>query len=271
MGSADRLRQLEPSYAVRNHHCPCVCPWARLNQQSWPLDWGREMPVGIKDRAFAGFPNLDFCSPNSGALAFSMDHPVRQAFLNELKKTGVETIIRYYDHEDETLPGKTLRRKERDLIISNGFKIAVCFQHHNDRLTSFSADRGHQDARRSLDLARDNLQPQKSAIYFGADLDPRRQDELQSIFAYFQAINSTLEHSGFRVGVYGSGLICRQIAELNLAELCWLACPTAWAEYIQYYRSKQWKLAQALEKSCANERGEFNIGNGRDADYGQFG
>jgi hypothetical protein len=51
-----------------------------------------------------------------------------------LKGAGIDTIIRYYDWVEETLPGKTLIRRERDLIAKAGLSLAVIFQHHNDCL-----------------------------------------------------------------------------------------------------------------------------------------
>src|SRR5437762_1611913 len=89
--------------------------------------------------------------------------PVTQSFLDQIKAIGIRTIIRYYDHEDETLPGKTLRRGERDAILMNGLKMGVVFQHRNDKFASFTALRGRQDGERSLILAAENAQPRRSA------------------------------------------------------------------------------------------------------------
>ena len=87
---------------------------------------------------------MDYCVRDAQAAAVDLSAPVDQSFLNQMQTSGINTIIRYYDHTDETLPGKTLTRIERDFILANGFKIAVVFQHHNDRLTSFSWWRGRR-------------------------------------------------------------------------------------------------------------------------------
>ena len=65
-----------------------------------------------------------YCANDPRVEAVDLSAPVDQDFLNTMRGIGIKTIIRYYDHEDETLPGKTLRREERDLILANGFKIA---------------------------------------------------------------------------------------------------------------------------------------------------
>jgi hypothetical protein len=187
---------------------------------------------------------------------------VDQSFLDQMQAIGINTIIRYYDHENETLPGKTLRKAERDLILTNGFKTAVIFQHRNNQFASFTALRGRQDAERSLALAAENSQPKGSAIYFGVDGAWKTPYELANIVSYFKEVNGRLAASGYHVGVYGSGLVCNTLLANALAELCWLAAPTA---------SKQWRLVQLSTTRCGGRSVDFNLANGIDPDYGQFG
>jgi len=80
-----------------------------------------------------------YCANDPGIEAVDLSEPVDQGFLDTMRGIGIKTIIRYYDHEDETLPGKTLRREERNLILANGFATAVVFQHHNNEFASFTA------------------------------------------------------------------------------------------------------------------------------------
>lgn len=220
--------------------------------------------------AAPGALSASYCTANSGAAAVDLSEPVNQAFLDVMKQVGVRTIIRYYDHEDETLPGKTLRRKERDLIVANGFHIGVVFQHNNNRFGSFTVTRGRQDAERSLALAAENLQPKGSAIYFGVDGGWGKAEEIASIKAYFSAARERFRGSGYRLGVYGSGLVCRELLHDGLAELCWLANAKSWPGYNDYYRNGQWRLVQLLPVDCGGRNVDFNLSSGRDVDYGQF-
>ena len=213
----------------------------------------------------------DYCSRDPRVEAVDLSAPVNQSFLNQMQAIGVNTIIRYYDHKDETLPGKTLRREERDLILMNGFKTVVIFQHRNDRFGSFTALRGRQDAERSLVLAEENSQPQGSAIYFGVDGPWKTSYELANIVTYFKEVNIRLAGSGYRVGVYGSGLICNTLLTNALAELCWLAAPTGWPDFHDYYTTKKWRLIQLPTTQCGGRSVDFNLANGIDTDYGQFG
>jgi Domain of unknown function (DUF1906) len=95
----------------------------------------------------------------------------RQSLYPLLKQTyKVDTIIRYYDEECETLPGKTLSLEESKAIISAGLQLAVVFQHRSDDPTKFfEKSIGVKDANRALILAERLGQPYKTAIYFGID------------------------------------------------------------------------------------------------------
>jgi hypothetical protein len=213
----------------------------------------------------------DFCRTDPRVEAVDSSAPVTQNFLDTMKAIGIRTIIRYYDHEDETLPGKTLRRGERDVIVMNGLKMGVVFQHKNDKFASFTALRGRQDAQRSLMLAAENSQPRGSAIYFGVDGPWNTPYELANVTAYFQEVNARLAGSGYRVGVYGSGLVCNALLANGLAELCWLAAPTTWPDFSAWYHTKRWKLVQLPTTQCGGRSVDFNLANDTAAEYGQFG
>jgi len=213
----------------------------------------------------------DLCVRDPEVQAVDSSAPVTESFLDQMKAIGVKTIIRYYDHEGETLPGKTLRRAERDTIVMSGLGIGVVFQHRNNKFASFTAFRGRQDAERSLILAAENSQPRGSAIYFGVDGAWSAPNELVNIMTYFQEVNTRLAGSGYRVGVYGSGLVCNTLLANRLAELCWLAAPTNWPDFSAWYQTRRWKLVQLPTTWCGGRSVDFNLTNGREAEYGQFG
>jgi Domain of unknown function (DUF1906) len=213
----------------------------------------------------------DFCMADPRVDAVDSSAPVTQSFLDQIKAIGIRTIIRYYDHEDETLPGKTLRRGERDVIVMNGLRMGVVFQHRNNKFASFTALRGRQDAERSLTLAAENSQPRGSAIYFGVDGPWRTSYELAAIMAYFREVNARMAGSGYRVGVYGSGLVCNTLLANGLAELCWLAAPISWPDFSAWYQTKRWKLVQLPTTQCGGRSVDFNLANDTAAEFGQFG
>ena len=211
-----------------------------------------------------------YCANDPRIEAVDLSGPVDQGFLDTMRGIGIKTIIRYYDHEDETLPGKTLRKEERNLIVENRFKIAVVFQHYNNQFGSFTVERGRQDAGRSLALARENSQPRGSAIYFGVDGPWQTAYELANVAAYFRELKTRLAGFGYRIGVYGSGLVCNMLLSTGLAELCWLGAPTSWPDYHTYYQTREWGLAQLRTSQCGGRSVDFNLANDRLTDYGQF-
>src|SRR6202043_4203136 len=96
----------------------------------------------------------DFCITEPRVEAVDSSAPVTQSFLDRMKAIGISTIIRYYDHEDETLPGKTLRRGERDAIVLNGFKMGVVFPDKQKKFGVFTPFARGQDGQRRVNLAR---------------------------------------------------------------------------------------------------------------------
>jgi hypothetical protein len=92
--------------------------------------------------------------------------------LKALSEMGITTIFRYYDYPypDESLTCKTLLPDEAKAILSAGFNIGVIFQHNNDDPHTFiKGNRGTEDAKRALELAKANGQPYGSKIFFGVD------------------------------------------------------------------------------------------------------
>lgn len=99
--------------------------------------------------------------------------------IQALKDLGVKTIFRYYDLPNETLACKTLLPEETDLLLQNGFNIAVVYQHNSPSPTSyFKKGLGTASAKRALELAKANGQPAGSAIYFGVDGADQRLDSM---------------------------------------------------------------------------------------------
>lgn len=205
-----------------------------------------------------------------GGKAVDLSQPVNQTFLDDVKALGVSTIIRYYDHTNETIRGKTLRRAERDLIVRNGLKIAVVFQHNNDELASFTVARGTMDAERSLVLAAENLQPQDTAIYFGIDGGWSTAADLDRIRQYVSTASIRIRAAGFRMGVYGSGRVCRMVLSEDLADHCWLANARGWPDYDLFFQSSQWVLRQYLPERVGSFEVDFNDINPEVSDFGQF-
>ena len=203
------------------------------------------------------------------AKAADVSLQITDAFLKTIKASGVRTIARYYDYPDETLPGKTLTQTEVDLLAARGMSLVVIFQHHNDHFESFTPERGEGDAVRSLELAGKFGQPHGSAIYFGVDGDWESPSEQAAIQAYFTAARAKVAPAGYRVGVYGSGLTCKNLMAAGLVNLCWL--PGAALEGLEWsLENDGWQLWQQKQTSCGGVDVDMDRINRWQPDVGQF-
>src|SRR5262245_28037621 len=170
------------------------------------------------------------CERGKGYIAVDASQQLGEDFLRKIKAIGVNSVIRYYDWSDETLPGKTLTLQELRLIAKLEMSVAVVFQHHNDCLCTFmTKGRGIRDAKRALELALTFSQPVGSAIYFGVDgVDAQflsllrgtgiagaeaeaRKFVQRYVRPYFEEVTQTMKASGYKIGAYGSGLVCAQL------------------------------------------------------------
>ena len=86
------------------------------------------------------------CPQHGKFQAVDLAVPVDQGFITKMHELGIGTVIRYYDHKNETASGKQLTRKERDLISANGLNLMVVFQHQSSKIETFTPARGRQDA-----------------------------------------------------------------------------------------------------------------------------
>jgi hypothetical protein len=232
------------------------------------------------------------CEPGKGYVAADTAQQVSEDFLAKVKAIGIETIIRYYDWPDETLPGKTLTARELALIAKTGMSVAVIFQHNSDCLCTFMRKgRGTRDARRALELARSFSQPFGSAVYFGVDgVDAQyltllsatalpsgepqaRKFAQRYVRAYFEEVGAVMKSSGYRIGAYASGLVCSDLLAERLVQLCWLANATSWPGYEKFAATNLWTLRQHLptkKSDCFGAEVDLNSANPTMGDFGQW-
>jgi hypothetical protein len=210
------------------------------------------------------------CPAPGAYAAVDLSMPVDQPFLDKLKSLQVSTVIRYYDHVNETISGKTLLPAETELLARNGFDVAVVFQHHNNQIASFTIARGNADSRRSLALASQNKQPVGSAIYFGVDGGWSSPQDVAAIKKYFTAASAVVRAAGFKVGAYGSGLVCQQLLDAGLADYCWLSNARSWPGFDNFHATSRWALTQSAPRDCGGKNVDFDFGNESLREVGQF-
>jgi hypothetical protein len=150
----------------------------------------------------------------------------------------------------------------------------VVFQFNNNDLASMTRARGRSDAIFSLDHAGGAIgQPSGSAIYFGVDGDWPSADEQAQVRAYFEAVNEAFAAAGmpYRIGVYGSGLTCRNLQSAGLASLLWLPLSTGWTGTRDFYNGGGWHFYQNFHGLRIGGRfTDTNVVNAAVKDIGTF-
>jgi hypothetical protein len=102
-------------------------------------------------------------------------------------------------------------------------------------------------------------------------------DIIPYVDKYFTELNRVLKADGrYRIGAYGSGLVCKHLLDKKLAEFCWLAMSTGWPQSKEFLSSGRWSLVQQPTTFCKgwkfNEREmvRFDFNRVKTGDVGQW-
>jgi hypothetical protein len=143
---------------------------------------------------------------------------------------GIGTVIRYYNFSNSrTFPDKCLTLAEAQALAEAGLQIGAVFQQQQNKVEDFSKAKGIAAGTRAYRYAHDNIgQPSESGIYFSVDFDASNSDLSSSIIPFFEGVKTAFEKESdgsaqYRVGAYGSGLVCSTLSKLELIDLTWLA------------------------------------------------
>lgn len=199
----------------------------------------------------------------------------RAAALHDL---GIRTIARYYNFRNsDRLPEKALGLAEARALARAGIRLVTVFQQRQTRVEDFAEHIGLRAGRRAHALAADAVgQPEGSAIYFAVDFDASEQDIDKSIRPYFEGVRQALAAEGggtprYRVGAYGSGLVCRHLSEARLIDFVWISMSRGFRGTRELLESGGWHLNQlAPARSLLGFGVDFNESNPALPDFGSF-
>lgn len=183
---------------------------------------------------------------NSSSGFQALDTPVKltrakgKKFMAYMKKVGVEVVIRYYAKQQSW---KTLTKVEAETLCDNGFRILPVYQDYGRKASNFSSSRGRQHAKNALRFVDYIGQPKGTTIFFACDADFTSSDIKKSIVPYFKVINDSLGND-FRIGVYGSGLVCQILLDEGLVEVPWLTMSRAFRGTKDFFYSGKWAMRQ---------------------------
>ena len=204
-------------------------------------------------------------------LIFDVSEPCG-ASAGSLAAAGVQTVFRYYSRN--TVGDKRLTLAEAKQLTAAGLRLGIVHEaRHGDQIGSFSKLLGGLDASYCINYAKTVIgQPERSAIYFGVDVDASQAEIDDSILPYFTEVMATMrtDPGGWQVGVYGSGLVCQAVLDKELADLAWLAQSTGWAGYHAFLDSGRWTLKQHLGSTVGGVSGDANDAGQSASDIGDF-
>jgi hypothetical protein len=195
-----------------------------------------------------------------------------------LLNQGVATVIRYYNFSNSgTFPQKRLELPEAQALGANGIKIGVVFQQRQNQIADFSEVKGVAAGRRAYRHAQDNIdQPAGSGVYFSVDFDASSNEIKNQIVPYFKGVKRAFaeESEGnpdYRVGAYGSGLVCSTLTEKGLIELTWLSMSRGHRGTQAALNAGDFHLAQRPPATTLCGIGvDFNDPNPDGRDFGAF-
>jgi len=168
-------------------------------------------------------------------------------FVPCLKDKGITAIGRYYTKRRNN--SKILTADEARRLSDAGIKIWPVYQNRHREAVDFSAVKGKQEAEDALDYARNVInQPNGSGIYFSADFDASQSVFNNAIRPHFEAIASAFAAAGkpYRIGVYGSGAVCKSLLDAGLVQLTWLSQSGGFRGTREFKASRRWNILQSL-------------------------
>jgi hypothetical protein len=158
--------------------------------------------------------------------------------LTRLKANGVTGIIRY---NDRFSTWKQIKPAEARAIAAAGLELGLVYEH---TATPSGDSLGYDDAAYCKAISASLGMPHGAGVYFAVDYDPSQSVVRNNILPYFRGIQRAFNGTGFRVGVYGSGLTCRLLKEAHLVELTWPTCSRGFTESRAYVASRAWDIWQ---------------------------
>ncbi len=189
-------------------------------------------------------------------------------YLPEIRDAALDFVCRYY--RDCTSPWPSLSATEARLLSGTGLKLVAVWEAASHDASCFSRVSGANDGASAYHRATATGQPFGTAIYFVVNYDATPADVSGPISQYFRGVAAGLAAAGgsganYRIGVYGSGLVCKSLIAAGLARYGWLAMPNWWRGYGGFLDACDIRQDKALNLP-------FDHASDRAAgDYGEFG
>ncbi|HDR7449551.1 TPA: DUF1906 domain-containing protein [Bacillus toyonensis] len=180
-----------------------------------------------------------------------------------LKAAGYETVGRYLIN----VPGgknKKIQSGELKNIFDAGLSVFPIYQANGREASSFSADKGREDAKAAYDAAQEYGFPYGTTIYFAVDFDAYGTDITDNILPHFKALNEKMAQLGgsYNVGVYGARNVCIQVSEKGYAKTSFVSgMSTGFSGNLGFPLPKNWAFDQISTIKVGSGSGLIEIDN----------
>ena len=192
-----------------------------------------------------------------------------------LKQRGYDTVGRYYAR-----PGnewKTIKLPEAVALARAGMSIVAIYQDRQNQAADFDLSKGRFAGTTAYNYAAGVIfQTAGSAIYFSVDYDASESEVRGNIIPFFEGVKESFDQAAgahgptFRIGVYGSGLVCRLLRDGGHVELTFLSQSTGHREHALFLNSMNWNLSQKAETTLCGVDGDPDDTNPTKPDTGSF-
>lgn len=192
-----------------------------------------------------------------------------EALASAIARKGYKAVARYYSFSN----WKKLQPAEAQQLIAAGLTIITVYEDSNNQASVFNKASGEQQASEALHLAQNIIrQPRDSAIYFAVDYDASYYDYVNCITPYLKAIKASFAKVGtpYKIGVYGSGLICENALQDGLVDFTWLSQSKGFHDYQPFKDSLKWNILQGNDVKISGTDFDSDILNLSNGDFGGF-
>jgi Rv2525c-like, glycoside hydrolase-like domain len=166
--------------------------------------------------------------------------------LEALKRAGVERVFRYLNPLGKS--SKEVTEAEARAIAAAGLQLGLVSEGWGDfahgALSAAAGTRDGEGAARKLPLLGAG---NAATVYFAVDTDASELEVSKLVLPYFAEV-ARVASGKYRVGVYGSGLVCSRVLASGFVELAWLACSTGWRESREFAKSAAWAIKQEVPR-----------------------
>lgn len=167
---------------------------------------------------------------------------------------------------------KALTPDEISSLMGAGLSVFPIYQDGGEKKSHFVESQGYKDAQRAIEAALRCGFTKGTVIYFAVDSDMYEYEINSFVARYFREIrlffNSNSNLRKYRVGVYGTRLLCTRMHELGYTDLSFVGdLSTGFAGNLGYPLPKNWAFDQFRELSAS--QGEFAFDLDRDAYSGR--